>query len=145
MQFSVHSLCPALRAGKCIYSWSRVQAFDSPPISPASPPTSQGRSSTLCLSPGQEHPNCSLNFSLFTLSSFPRGTGSVMIASIPFVFDSMYIFLTTLLEQGYFQQSPVSFQWKLFHMYVYSSCAHGERWFPCLPAHYLEDFSGLSF
>ena len=51
--------------------------------------------------------------------SLPRGPGSDLIISLPFLPDSLWVFLTALTVQDSFCLSPVGFQWELFNMQVY--------------------------
>lgn len=95
-----------------------VQASQDLPVSPTSPPASQGDSSSLCQAPGWLCPIRSNNFLLsvgFSLCSLPfpesphRGTHLNLMASLPFLPDSLQIFLIALVIQIFLPVS-VSFQ-----------------------------------
>ena len=55
------------------------------------------------------------------------GTGPNLIASLPFLRDSVWMFLTALVVQKSFCQSPVSFQEEFLHMLLYFWCVDGEE------------------
>ena len=119
---------PCFRIMPAPYKWrlltNGVQASQDLPVSPTSPPASQGDSSSLCQAPGWECPICSNNFLLnvgFSLCSLPfpesphRGTHINLMASLLFLPDSLQIFVIALVVQVFLPVS-VSFQWKLVHM-----------------------------
>ena len=62
--------------------------------------------------------NC---FPHFTQITFPS-----------FLLDYVWIFLTILVVQCSFCQFPVSFEWKLFHLYIYFLYICDRRQFPYL-------------
>lgn len=63
-------------------------------------------------------------YSPFSSKSSPRDTSPDPIASLLFLPDYMYIFLTVLVIQVSFHQFPVSFQWDFSTCKMYFWCAY---------------------
>lgn len=85
------------------------------------PPSSQGGSSYPCWTPGLGSPICGWNSSLprkalcpgnspFPLSPLPEVTVLDLITSLPFLPASVWIFLTALVVEESFCQSPMCLQ-----------------------------------
>ena len=74
----------------------------------------------------------SLMMLLFFLSS-PWSSDPFLVASFPFLSNCAWIFHTPLVVWVSFCQSPVSFQWELFHMQMCFRCVHEGKWVLYLP------------
>ena len=110
------SASPWGQANICRLLMREVQASHSSPVTPKCPLTSQGGSnptrpqdqSTRSVALTTHSPPV---YSPFSSKSSSRDTSSDPIASLLFLPDYMYIFLTVLVVQVSFHQFPGSFQW----------------------------------
>lgn len=124
----------------CALITSGVKASHSPPVSPTGPSMKQGGLSSLCQTLSLGHLICGSNDSLSREDLWPCNLPLLLspipeaqVASLPFLYNSMWSFLTTFTILKSFSQSPFSFQWQLFHMYyLFLMCWWG-RWVPYHP------------
>ena len=120
-QFSLSSLFQE-QASVHVFLKSGVQASHSPSVSPTSCPTSLWGSSSLCRTPGLVCPVSGWNHSLpgedLCPCNLPPLLSPIQEAWPDGYFcldtNSMWIFLTALVEEESFCQSPVIFPWGLF-------------------------------